>query len=238
MTWRNCRASVALIDEVNRRWPGRSKISDGTIGDDAHQSRSSTSDHNPFIAVAGVGIVRARDITAKGIDAAWLVEHLRRLGEAGDPRLTGGGYLIFNKRITAPDFRSWRVYTGANPHSVHAHVSFSRSPAGFDSPAKWGIASAPSPSTGGFLMALSDAEQRDILEAARSLLFGRAGVRPAGQVALLLDDTRQNLLALRSQVANLQHVDSKAIASEVAEAITAAGIAGPVIDELSRRLGP
>lgn len=87
-------------------------------------------------------------------------------------------------------------------------------------------------------MALSDAEQRDILEAARSLLFGRAGVRPAGQVALLLDDTRQNLLALRSQVANLQHVDSKAIAAEVAEAITAAGIAGPVIDELSRRLGP
>lgn len=235
MTWRNCTASVRLLDAVNARWPNRSKVSDGTIGDTAHQ-KAGTSDHLPN----ALGIVRARDITAKGIDAAWLAEHLRLRGAAGDPRLTSGGYVIFNCRITKPDFSGWRSYGGANPHKSHVHVSFSRNPAGYDSAAPWDLSTSPTaaPSSGGFLMALSDAEQRDILEAARSLLFGRAGVRPAGQVALLLDDTRQNLLALRSQVANLQHVDSKAIASEVAEAITAAGIAGPVIDELSRRLGP
>jgi len=234
MTWRNCGASVRLLEAVNARWPNRSKASDGTIGDTSHQAKASASDHNPNAQ----GIVRARDITANGIDAPWLVEHLRQLGVSGDHRLVGGGYLIFNRRITKPDFSGWSVYAGANPHVSHAHVSFSRSPAGYDSQAAWALGSSAPAAPEGIFMALTDAEQRDILEAARSLLFGRAGVRPAGQVALLLDDTRQNLLALRSQVANLQHVDSKVIAAEVAEAITAAGIAGPVIDELSRRLGP
>jgi hypothetical protein len=143
--WRNCRASITLADEINRRWPGRDRASDGTVGDAAHATR--TSDHNPWVVVDGVGVVRARDIDKDGIDAPWLVEHLRALGAAGDPRLTGGGYIIFNRRITRPDFTGWREYTGSNPHTSHAHVSFSRDRAGFDSAAPWAIhpaASAPS----------------------------------------------------------------------------------------------
>lgn len=142
-SWRNCRASIVLADEVNRRWPGRDRASDGTIGDAAHATR--ISDHNPWMVVARVGVVRARDIDKDGIDAPWLVEHLRQLGERGDRRLTGGGYLIFNRRITTPDWRGWRVYTGRNPHTSHVHVSFSRNPAGFDSAAPWGIWPLPAP---------------------------------------------------------------------------------------------
>jgi hypothetical protein len=135
--WRNCKASLALVAEVNELWPDRDRASDGTIGDAAHQA--STSDHNPWIVVDGVGVVRARDIDVDGIDAPWLAEYLRRRGAVGDPRLRGGGYVIYNRRITVPDFSTWKTYTGTDPHTGHIHVSFSRDPAGFDSTAAWGI---------------------------------------------------------------------------------------------------
>jgi hypothetical protein len=135
MGWRNCAASVTLVDGINLKWPGRDKSSDGTIGDAAHASRSS--DHNPWVVVAGMGVVRARDVDKDGIDAAFRVEELRKAGKAGDPRLAGGGYVIFNRRITKPDFSRWAVYTGSNPHDKHFHVSFSQNVAGFDSQAGW-----------------------------------------------------------------------------------------------------
>ena len=137
MGWRNCQASLTLVAEINRRWPDRDRASDGTLGDAAHATR--TSDHNPWVTVAGTGVVRARDVTARGVDMPSLMEHLRRLGAAGDPRLAGGGYLISDGRITLPDFRGWAKYLGSNPHTKHGHVSFSRNAAGFDSRAPWHI---------------------------------------------------------------------------------------------------
>jgi Putative peptidoglycan binding domain len=147
--WRLARALVALRDGVNARWPHRDKRSDGTIGNAEHATR--VSDHNPHIVVAGMGVVRALDTDVDGIDAAWYAEQLRLLGAAGDARLTGGGYVIFNKRITRRDFSGWNVYTGRNPHTSHVHVSLSRNPAGFDDPRPWsflGVATvAPPPPT-------------------------------------------------------------------------------------------
>jgi hypothetical protein len=137
MAWRNARAVETLRAAVNQRWPKRDKKSDGTIGDAAHASRDS--DHNPWKIVNGVGVVRAEDIDKDGISAAWLAEKLRQLGAAGDPRLAGGGYVIFNRRITSPDFKRWNEYTGSNPHTEHIHVSFSLNPAGFDSTRGWWV---------------------------------------------------------------------------------------------------
>jgi peptidoglycan hydrolase-like protein with peptidoglycan-binding domain len=137
MAWRNCVASVTFIAAINQRWPKRDRKSDGTIGDAAHASRDS--DHNPWVIVDDMGVVRARDLDKDGINAAQVAERLRRLGEAGDPRLAGGGYVIFNRRITSPDFKRWVEYTGPNPHTAHIHVSFSRNRAGFDSPKGWWV---------------------------------------------------------------------------------------------------
>jgi hypothetical protein len=145
MAWRLARSLETLRASVNARWPNRDKTSDGTIGDAAHATRSS--DHNPWIVVAGVGVVRALDIDVNGIDAAWYAEQLRLLGAAGDHRLTGGGYVIYNRRITLSNFSGWAAYTGSNPHTGHVHVSVSTNAAGFDDPAPWAFLGA-APGTG------------------------------------------------------------------------------------------
>jgi hypothetical protein len=171
VTWRNCGASLTLIAEINTRWPGRDKTSDGTIGDAAHATRAS--DHNPWIIVNNIGVVRARDIDKDGIDAAGLAEYLRVLGANGDRRLRPGGYVIFNRRITAPDFSGWRAYTGVNPHDKHVHVSFSTAVAGFDSTAPWGLlAPPPAPAPSKQLPPLTSPED--------DLVYIRCQLTPAG----------------------------------------------------------
>jgi hypothetical protein len=108
------------MGEVDRRWPNRSKVSDGSIGDTSHAARKS--DHNPDSS----GDVLAVDITediARGpsLNAFW-AEVIRRR----DPRVK---YLIYEGRIVtsypAGGRPAWspRSYTGVNAHKQHLHVS-------------------------------------------------------------------------------------------------------------------
>jgi hypothetical protein len=107
-----------LLGEVNASAPGRSKASDGSIGDPAHSSRDS--DHNPD----GKGMVHARDFThdpAGGFDsyafADWIRDQVNHHG-------MHVSYVISNGRIFNPDISpDWRPYTGDNPHDHHVHVS-------------------------------------------------------------------------------------------------------------------
>ncbi|WP_437620628.1 hypothetical protein [Sorangium sp. So ce1151] len=130
-----------MLDEINRRWPERDKTSDGSIGDEAHQQAGEGSDHNPWIKDGVVGVVRARDFDVDGIDATWLAEHLRLRGLHGDPRLRGGGYVIYNRRIAGwEDNWNWQDYSGDNPHTTHVHVSVSRNKIpGYDTTGPWKI---------------------------------------------------------------------------------------------------
>lgn len=143
MSWRVARSLLVLRDEVDALAPGRSRASDGTIGDAAHASRSS--DHNPYIIDAqGIGVVRALDVTHDpdgGLDAYDLAERLRQLGAAGDPRIR---YVISNGRIASPrDGWRWRRYTGVNAHTSHTHLSVVEDAAGYDSTAPWGLTGEP-----------------------------------------------------------------------------------------------
>lgn len=160
MSWRAARSLLTLRSEVDARWPRRSKASDGMLGDSQHASRPS--DHNPNSA----GVVRAIDITAAGIDAAWYAEHLRALGASGHPALRNGGVVIYNRRIASSTRGwAWRPYTGANPHTSHIHTSVSRDATGYDSTAPWGITDNDKDD---FMSELTAKEQREILNAVRT----------------------------------------------------------------------
>lgn len=136
-TWRVARSLDTLLAQLNKLAPKRSKVSDGSIGDAAHASRES--DHNPYIKLAGVGIVRARDFTNDpkgGLDCNWLAN---ALVASGDPRIR---YIIWNRRIWTPG-RGWAAYKGSNPHDKHLHLSVSEQPGWFDSTLPWRLAGAP-----------------------------------------------------------------------------------------------
>lgn len=141
MSWRVARSLDVLLGEINAAAPRRNKLSDGSIGDAAHATR--TSDHNPWFVLGGQGIVRARDFThdpAGGLDCNQLATRLAALiALGGHPACRSGAYVIWQGRIFSFDRRGegWRPYSGSNPHDHHCHLSVTTDPAGFDSIAPW-----------------------------------------------------------------------------------------------------
>lgn len=120
VSWRLAGCLEVLRAEANAYNPTRDRGSDGTIGDAAHASR--VSDHNPNAA----GVVRALDLDIDGLPLAAAFERIRVSAVTGWlPQLRNGGYLILNRRITAPDWTHWNPYTGINPHTAHGHTSAS-----------------------------------------------------------------------------------------------------------------
>jgi hypothetical protein len=116
--WRVAGSLLTLRSQVDALYPGRSKVSDGTIGDAAHQAE--VSDHNPDI----FGIVRALDLThdpEHGCDIGQLSD---ALAAARDPRVS---YVIANRLIMSgpggPSPWIWRNYGGSDPHTNHIHIS-------------------------------------------------------------------------------------------------------------------
>jgi hypothetical protein len=115
VAWRVAQSLEVLRDQINAAYPLRSRASDGTIGDAAHQA--SVSDHNPD----RYGVVRALDIThdpAHGCDIDQLSD---ALCASRDERIS---YLIANRLITGPNYGwAWCAYDGDDPHTNHLHLS-------------------------------------------------------------------------------------------------------------------
>jgi hypothetical protein len=137
MAWRLAKGLITLRDQVNKQYPLRSKVSDGTRGDSAHASRKS--DHNEDSR----GIVHALDLTHDprvGFDSYKFADQLLA---RQDPRLS---YIISNRRIgsgpsgVAPG--KWRPYSGVNAHSQHVHISI-RGPGFEDETFPWNIDMGP-----------------------------------------------------------------------------------------------
>jgi hypothetical protein len=126
MAWRLAKSLGRLRKQINAKFPNRSKVSDGTIGDAKHAKRKS--DHNPNEK----GVVCAFDVThdpKNGVNCGELAKKL-----AKDKRVK---YLIWNRQITEKGNPSkWKPYTGANPHDKHLHISVN---ADYDDPQDWEI---------------------------------------------------------------------------------------------------
>lgn len=138
--WRVAKSLLHLRNQVNAKAPGRSKASDGTIGDARHRSRSS--DHNPWVLDGTIGVVTAMDIThdaGHGCDAGELA---KAIVASRDNRVK---YVIWNKQISSslpqggkPAWH-WRPYGGSNPHSKHCHISVNSEKSRYDSERNWVI---------------------------------------------------------------------------------------------------
>lgn len=117
MSWRVAPCLDQLLKEINAKWPNRSKVSDGSIGDPAHSAR--VSDHNP-----ANGIVHARDFTNDPDHGANMRLVWNAILARKDPRVK---YMIFEGKImSGPAGPSpWipRTYDGNNGHYHHIHVS-------------------------------------------------------------------------------------------------------------------
>lgn len=131
-SWRVAKSLVQLEAQVNAVAPDRNKDADGDIGDTAHKAR--TSDHNAWIEEpTGPDVVSALDITHdpdSGVDCNIIAEAIKL-----DPRVK---YIIWNKKIWSPEKGlKWRNYTGANPHTVHMHVSVKSDKVHYDDTKPW-----------------------------------------------------------------------------------------------------
>lgn len=119
-------ALAVLRDEINARWPGRDRTSDGWIGDPAHQA--TRSDHNPNDR----GSVNAIDVDRDGVDIAAIIAAIEAHPSAH--------YWIVDQRIADAD-DGWRPrpYTGTNPHDKHLHVSIRQTRTAEQDQRPWGI---------------------------------------------------------------------------------------------------
>lgn len=138
MNWRVAKSLMQLREQINARWPNRSKDNDGTIGDANHSAR--TSDHNPN----DNGVVCAMDIThdpKSGCDSYALAEVFKA---SRDKRIK---YIISNKKICSStvDAWTWRPYHGLNPHDHHVHVSVFDQLTLCDDVSPWNLDAKPMP---------------------------------------------------------------------------------------------
>jgi hypothetical protein len=139
---------VSLREEFNRLAPARDKASDGSIGDTAHAA--SSSDHNPDETGAtpyedsdNINEVHAIDVDddlkLSGWDMTRCVEIIAGRHRSGaDDRLQN---IIWDRHIISRSWNwdSWHAYTGASPHTEHAHFSARYTTAQESDTRPWGL---------------------------------------------------------------------------------------------------
>jgi hypothetical protein len=140
-----------LFAEFDRIAPGRDRASDGSIGDSAHQHE--VSDHNPdetgsvpIHDADHVNEVHAIDVDNNLNESDLSMEKvvqflLGRCRSGAEKRLR---YIIYNRRIWSAS-SGWvqQTYTGASPHTEHAHFSGSYTTSLEASTASWHLEDIP-----------------------------------------------------------------------------------------------
>lgn len=142
--WRVAKCLLVLRQQVDDRAPGRSKVKDGTIGDQAHQGRES--DHNPHVRDDGIGVVTALDITHdpdRACDVGTISEALRSGRDQRIKYVIWDGRLFSSYEYEGIDAWTWRAYQGQDPHDGHVHISVVANRGLYDSQNLWALPVLP-----------------------------------------------------------------------------------------------
>lgn len=144
MATRTADSLLTLRAEVDARWPGRSKASDGFLASSSHTQANPNSDHEPWVKDGATGVVTAGDFTDDAVGGTPEIADviLRTLVERRDPRVK---YIIHEGKIwrsyDKPGIPAWTPgpYTGSNQHFQHVHVSVLPEKRLYDSMVPWGL---------------------------------------------------------------------------------------------------
>ena len=119
---------VVLRKQIDARYPGRDRRSDGWIGDRAHGARKS--DHNPDRN----GWVHALDIDENMGKGRWrngraarqLADQLRLYAASGMPGSERIKYIVHERKLASGTYKAtwWKWRPGNWGHDHHIHISF------------------------------------------------------------------------------------------------------------------
>jgi hypothetical protein len=132
---RRAHSLATLLRQVNERFPGRDKASDGWVGDEAHRVR--VSDHNPNAA----GVVQAQDFDEHDADGNQIVGRFLwdRLLASRDPRVK---YVVYEERMFSSyptsGYPAWTPRPGKG-HTQHLHLSVVDDARLYDDASTWNL---------------------------------------------------------------------------------------------------
>lgn len=190
-SWVLIPALKTLFAEFDRIAPKRDKASDGSIGDTAHSQTKS--DHNPDSR----GLVHAIDVDNNLNESDLTMEKvvqflLARCRSGAEKRLR---YIIYNRRIWSAS-SDWvqKTYTGASPHTEHAHFSASYTTSLEASTASWHLEDIPVAMTAADKTWVQN-QNKDLLTKIEDLLESGAVARGLRSQPNNLSDTERAQLA-------------------------------------------
>ena len=230
MDWYLNRALTNFRAEVNARWPGRDKASDGTIGDKAHQA--SPSDHNPDAD----GSVDAwdMDVELNGAGKPYQDDLWRVINAA--LKQESIQYVIYNGRITSRSWGLgvWRKYDGSNPHDKHVHFNTRSTHENSSKP--WFAGEAKMTQAEFDNLLLGALKNQKILLQLRAIPWQYVGGGiPAGMSTLkVLNETYENSRA--AAASGTVTIDQAVIAAALSSPAFLTAVAKAVADELHRRV--
>lgn len=229
---------VSLRREFDELAPGRDRVSDGAIGDRAHQQEPS--DHNPdetgntpYKDADSTDEVHAIDVDSDLREPGWSMQRavdviVGRHRSGQDDRLN---YVIYNRKIWASEWGwSEREYTGASAHTEHAHFSARYTTPQERDTRAWGLLEAQEDD-----MALSDADKKWLMDnvgpaPTASKIGTDLGTKGSGiykyTVARVTEGTAAGFASLITAISQLDNVDEQALAAALVPALSAALIAG------------
>jgi hypothetical protein len=119
---------VTLRNQVNARFPGRDKSSDGWVGDSAHSNRASfhNPDKNGWVHALDIDENMGKGKWRNGRNARALADQLVKYAASGLPGSDRVLHVVYEDQVASGTYKSswWKWRGKGYGHTQHIHISF------------------------------------------------------------------------------------------------------------------